>query len=223
MKLLCVPVICLVMLSAAGKCLAAGPSGDSVTLDFDDIAVFPKDYLDLTGSNYGGLTWGTSSNPGLKGNAGFWIVDDGSSDPYGNGLVNAWGASELTIGFPRLVSLQSTLAGAQGETDLQAAGIQFLGYRDGVVVWETGWYSDLVRHDPYLIDFSLPAIDTLLVRAARSNDAVAEGGHYGAYRLDDLRFAYVPEPASLLIVGLIVAALACKHRNALSGSWGQQC
>ncbi|QDU89249.1 hypothetical protein Pla175_26360 [Pirellulimonas nuda] len=198
MKYLPLALVIVLLSSAVGR--ASEPVSDqgSVLLDFDDLDV-KGDALALTGRAYGGLTWGVATVPGFKGNLGYWLIDDGSDDPYLQGLVNGWGASELRITFPGTVILRSTLAAAQGEAFLQSSAVRFHGYRGETLVGVTPWYSGLVRHEPYPIEFHLPPIDSLVVEAANSMDANENGGRYGAYRIDNLRYVVVPEPTSVAL------------------------
>jgi hypothetical protein len=188
---------------------------NTVVLDFDDIQVFPADSVPISGTNYHGLEWGTSTVPGFQGHAGFWLIDDGSDDPLGQGLVNGWAAPELEIKFPSRINLISTLASAQGTPNLSAPGIRIRGYRDGQLTMVSPWFTNLVRHQPNLFSINISQIDSIIVEAQSSSDAVAAGERWGAYRLDNFTFVSVPEPRSigLASVPVIIALFARAARR----------
>jgi hypothetical protein len=206
--LLCAVTVAFVVLGSEG--LAAIPR-DLIVLDFDDIQVFPADYVGISGTNYHGIGWPTSSQPGRDGNIGFWLIDDGSDDPEGQGLVNGFAAPDMVIEFPWSTKLIGTLAAAQG-TFGNTNAIRAHGYRDNLAVGSTPWFNNLIRHQPRWFDFNLPAVDLISIEVQPSASAAAEGELWGAFRLDNFTFQYVPEPHSGLLVCFGMISLLCNHR-----------
>jgi hypothetical protein len=186
---------------------------EPIVLTFDDIEVFPRDYIPISGTTYAGLEWGTNSAPGLNGITGFWLIDDDSPDPS-QGLVNAAGSHELSIRFPQKIDLQGMLVAAQGASHLSASGIRFHAYQDSRLIASTDWFRNLVRYQPEWLPIDLPRLDKLVIEADASAKAAEDGELWGAYRLDNFTYVQVPEPSTAaLALFALIAALNLRNRR----------
>lgn len=203
-------VLTMVTLGLCGVVSAATPP---IVLTFDDIQVFPRDYIPISGTNYAGFEWSTNSTPDQNhGGVGFWLIDNAGPNPTGQGLVNGFGSSELSISFPQLVEVQGMLAAGQGTPPFTASGIRFHGYLNSQPVADSDWFRNLVRYQPVWLPLNFPPIDKLIVEADASSNAVAEGKLWGAYRLDDFTYVPVPEPATLTATFALLPLLFLGHR-----------
>jgi hypothetical protein len=202
----------IIILMSAEKAVA---DPRNVVLDFEDITVFPADSIPISGTNYHGIEWGTSDEPGLNGNFGYWLIDDGEDEPMLQGLVNAWGAPELEIKFPTPIQLIGTFAAAQGSPDFSASGVRIHGFRNSELVAVTPWFRDLVRRQPTWFAVDFPIVDSLVIQADASIAAAMAGEKWGAYRLDNFTYIVVPEPFSFyqLTVGSIFLFISRRKRR----------
>jgi hypothetical protein len=200
-----------ILLTPAGETLAAAPQ-DLVVLDFDDIQVFPSDFVDINGTNYHEIGWLASKRPGRNGNTGHWLIDDGVDEPEGQGLVNSWGAPDMVIEFPYPTRLIGTLAMGQGSLSNTTA-IRVHGFNNSIQVGSTPWFDNLVRRQPQWFEIDLPAVDSISIEVRPSAHAVENGDFYGAFRLDNLTFQYVPEPYSAMLFCVGMASLINYHRR----------
>ena len=175
----------------------------AIIVDFDDL-----DYeFHITGSGYAGLTWDTG-NQGYQNNTGYWKVPKygGNSYPHStpHNAINTWGCTLLGIGFPTEVDVLGAYFAAQGYVTNWTTGVRVHGYRSGVEVATTPWFND-IDAQPDWFAMNLNGVDRIVIESV----PVKEGG--GWYGMDDL--TYIPEPATLLLLGLSGLALLRKSRR----------
>lgn len=130
---------------------------------------------------------GTDFNRRLRrGERGAWVTPSRASN---QGLaksgvqyvVNKWGDSRMGIGFAGEVDLEGVWVAGQGATTSWPEAIRVLGYRDGVLVSETEWWSHL-GDSPVAWPLGLEGVDRI------EFDLKPGATGAGWFALDDLTF-----------------------------------
>lgn len=184
--------------------LLAGQAS-AITLNFDDLGT---DAI-LTGTSYGGLAW-EQGNVGVYGRYGYWVVPTSEGrHPHSlpKVLANGFGSTLIGITFPGAVNMAGTYITGDGPVDVSASTVRVHGYRDGVLVQTTPWLSPSRETAAWFDMTSLTKVDRIVFEAP----PIWEGGAF--YNIDDLTFAYIPEPASLAILTLTGAGLLGRRRR----------
>lgn len=116
---------------------------------------------------------------------GYWTVPTRKSSYFPHSgqhyATNKWGDTRLGIGFGQTVTLEGAWVAGQGAPNGWAAGLQVVGYANGVEVGRTEWFED-VDDTPSWFAMGLAGVDRIEVLAR----PVANGA--GWYGLDDLTF-----------------------------------
>ncbi len=180
-------VLCIIIL------IVGFTSGAKATvLTFDDLQF---DY-DLSGSNYGGLTW-EMGNDGIDGNPGFWnlsvtqLLGHPFSPPHI--AINSRGSTLMGITFSELTDVEGAYFAGQGSPDNWTTGIRVHGYREGEEIATTDWFNNIDETpDWFATDFN--SVDRMVIECI----PVIQGG--GFYGMDNLTYsAAVPEPSSIIL------------------------
>ena len=129
-----------------------------------------------------------ASNPKARNGAqGTWVVPSErstferatSGDRY---VTNKWGDTLMGISFDGVVDVDGASFGGQGAgPGVWAAGVRFIGYRDGKIVAETD-FSDALTERPIWVDADFVGVDRIVIEAR----SVHEGA--GFFAMDDLTF-----------------------------------
>jgi hypothetical protein len=179
------------------------PDASAVVLTFDDL---PDRYI-LSGSSYAGITWEVG-NVGLGPVPGVWaavVADHPHSAPVA--LVNTGGATLIGIGFPSPVDVSGAYFAVQGNVGAWwATSVRVHGFSNGEEV-STPWLTPISSNTAWLDMSLLRNVDRILIESVPGSQDNA-----GAYALDDLTFTYIPEPASLSLLGLGGVMLRRRHR-----------
>ena len=174
-------------------------------VNFDDLA---PGYV-LSGSNYAGLTW-ESGNNGYNDNQGSWVTQS-SSDitfPYSEPIdaINYWGCTLLGIDFPTQVDVSGAYFAGQGSQNAWTNEVRVHGYRNGIEVATTDWFTDIDSH-PDWFAMNLTQVDRIVIESNPVNNG---GGWYG---MDNLTYN-VPEPATMSLLGLGALSLIRRRKVA---------
>lgn len=177
-----------------------------VVLNFDDLAGL----VNVTNSSYAQLTW-EQGNLGLSNLNGAWFSSDGSgifNYPHSGirNLINAQAATLMGIGFPSLVEVHGAYFSGQGNF-AATTSIRAHGFLSGLEVGATAWLTPITTTPQWLDMTGLSNVDRIVIESAPVFENV------GAYGMDDLTFTYVPEPASLTMLGLAGAGLLSRRRR----------
>jgi hypothetical protein len=183
--------------------LATARPAAAVVVSFDDLT----SGLDLTGSGYAGLTWEVG-NAGLGGHVGYWVAASSqSTHPHSAPLVvtNAWGCTEIGIGFPSTVDVHGAYIAAQGDPISWTPSLTVEGYLGSELVGTTTPFTN-VGAAPVWFDMNLSNVDRIVFQSVPV--------HVGAgwFGMDDLTFTYIPEPASLPLLGLLGVCFLRRRR-----------
>jgi hypothetical protein len=157
--------------------------------------------VNLTGSNYAGLTW----EPGLSGggynsNTGEWATPtETSSNPIGSrNVINYWGALSLGISFDSTVDVNGAYFAMQGSSGNSTTGVRAHGYLNGVETSVTNWFTDIDATNSWF-DMNLTNVDRVVIES----QAVINGG--GWYGMDNFTYneavSAVPVPAAVWLFG----------------------
>lgn len=205
MRLRLLVLLCIGLLCIAGSSFAT-------LLDFENLT--PKD--DISGTYYEDLYW-EYGNAGYLNVTGSWLCPQSSSsgDFYhcpnsgSRNLINSWGCTEIGIQFLADVDVFGAYFAGQGYIETWAEAVRVSGYRDGEMVGQTNWFTDIDQH-PDWFAINLTNVDRIVIEAKPTY-----GYTYGWYGLDDLTFKVIPEPATLILLSLGGLAL-CRKRTARS-------
>ena len=171
-------------------------------LDFDDL---PYQY-NLTANGYAGLVWG-NGNGGYNGNIGFWEISQPLSNGYPHSLpsdvMNAWGCTQIGIGFPSPVNMGGVYVAGQSNGPY-TTGIRVHAYMSGQTVAVTDWFTNISTIPAWFDMSALVNVDRIVF------ESVPVYQNTGIYGLDDLTFTYVPEPAGLAALSFAAAALLAR-------------
>lgn len=115
-----------------------------------------------------------------------------SGDYY---VINNWGDLRMGIGFPEVVDVHGVWVVGQMDQAVWPAAIRAIGYRAGLEVERTNWFTDFAA-DPTWFAMDLCDIDRLVIVGEPSR-AVPDAGWYG---IDDLTYTPLSEDAPGLIV-----------------------
>ncbi|MDO8585417.1 MAG: PEP-CTERM sorting domain-containing protein [Armatimonadota bacterium] len=181
--------------------LSEGPSL-GVVVDFEEV---PGNVL--TGTDYAGLVW-ELGNAGALGNQGYWLVSASGYPHSGHYYVmNAYGSTLMGIGFPIVVNVTGAYFAAQGAPIGWTTGLRVHGYRSGLEVGVTDWFTDIDTQSDWFA-IGLNNVDRIVVESV----PVLEGG--GIYAMDDFTYEPVPEPSSIitLVFGIASAAGLLRRR-----------
>jgi hypothetical protein len=175
---------------ASGVCRAS-----AVVVSFDDLT----SGLDLTGSGYAGLTW-VVGNAGVSSNIGYWRTPLEQKNNYPHSpprnVINAWGCTEIGIGFPSAVAVEGAYIAAQGDPIAWTPSLTVRGYLGGQFVASTSAFTT-IGTSPAWFNMDFVGVDRIVFETV----PVWFGG--GGFGMDDLTFTYVPEPAGLPAIGLL--------------------
>ena len=129
-----------------------------------------------------------ASNPKARNGAhGTWVVPSEratferatSGEQY---VTNKWGDTLMGISFNGVVDVDGASFGGQGGgPGVWAAGVRFIGYRDGRVVGETD-FSEALHERSIWVDANLKGVDRIVIESL----PVHEGA--GFFTMDDLTF-----------------------------------
>jgi hypothetical protein len=180
---------------------ASANAGSPTVVNFDDLYVDPDYGTTLSGTNYAGLTWEFGSDVG--GNAGEWEIPPEGFDIYPHSgpysIINGWGASLMGITFPTTVDVSGAyFAGAIME-DLWTSSVRVHGYLSGAEVSVTDWFTD-IDTTPDWFAINLSGVDRIVAESIpiprQSYPAISW------YSMDDLTYTVVPEPGTIMLLGL---------------------
>ncbi|MEW6199874.1 MAG: hypothetical protein AB1601_14575 [Planctomycetota bacterium] len=120
------------------------------------------------------------------GEHGAWMVPSvrATTFPHSgrHNAVNKWGDTRMGIGFPQPVTVHGAYFAGQAGEGVWTPGVRVAGYRDGQLVGQTGWLSQIGR-EPRWLEMNLAGVDRIEVVAV---PAYLGGGWYG---MDDLTYA----------------------------------
>ncbi|MDO8586012.1 MAG: PEP-CTERM sorting domain-containing protein [Armatimonadota bacterium] len=190
-------VLIFELMSAAGPTLA-------VVVNFDDL----PNHTVLTGTGYAGLLW-EPGNTGFYGNQGYWLAGElGYPHSTPNFVMNAWGSTQIGIGFRGLVNVNGAYFAGQGNPSAWTTGVRVHGYRFGSEVALTDWFTE-IDSDSDWFAMNLNSVDRIVIESV----PVSEDG--GTYSMDDFTYEPVPEPSSLaaLALGLLPLSAALARRR----------
>lgn len=187
-------VVIIFLLLSSSRALAI----DVVT--FDDL---PANFI-LTGTSYAGLTWETG-NQGDSGQQGVWaaVGDFPHSSP--RAVANTAGSTLIGIAFPSQVNMSGAYFALQG--NLGATQVRASGYLNGQLINTTGWTATLTQTPVWLDMSTLSHVNRVIV------ESLPVITNAGPYCMDDLTFTYIPEPASLAMIGTAGAAFLGRRRR----------
>jgi len=121
---------------------------------------------------------------------GVWIVPSrgATTFPHSNqhNAVNKWGDTRMGIGFPRPVDVQGAYFAGQAGKGAWTSGIRVVGYHNGQLVQETGWFTE-IGAEPRWLAMSLHDVDRIEIMSV----PVLNGG--GWYGMDDLTYTVTAE------------------------------
>ena len=106
-------------------------------------------------------------------------------------VVNKYGATDMGVGFPTVMDVHGAYFAGQGGRGVWATAIRVYGYRDGVEVAATDWFTDLGA-EPAWFPMNLTGVDCITIEAA----PVYGGAAW--YAMDD--FTFSPSGADYQIV-----------------------
>jgi len=190
-----------------GVCLVLSATAVHATVvNFDDL----QPWLNLTGSGYAGLTWGTSTDHAYPGQTSYWATTSEDSFPtysephsYPVYVYPGYGGDNLWFSFPSPVTFNGAWFASVPTVQLNAAHRVRL--RD-----DLGNTSDWLElsETPQYLSASFLGTTTVFVERA---DGESEPGFDGAkwYTMDDITYnesSAVPEPSSLSLLAACVAA-----------------
>lgn len=158
---------------------------------------------------------GEMLNPKARNGAhGQWVIPSRgatcrpcSGDHY---AMNKWGDTRMGIGFGELVDLHGAYIGGQSGPGVWTTAIRVVGYRDGLEVGDTGWYSQIGETLEWF-DMDLRGVDRVVFEGV----PVINGA--GWFAMDDL--TYTPqrpngEQADMILIDFEDA----NYRQNLTGS-----
>ncbi len=97
-------------------------------------------------------------------------------------LVNKYGDTRMGITFPDLVDLKGAYFSGQENQAIWAKGIRIHGYRSGVEVVKTTWFTEITA-DPTWFAMKFEAVDRIVIEAKPAMNGA------GFYAIDDLTFS----------------------------------
>lgn len=173
-----------------------------VTITFDDIST---DSLGLIPDGYQGLQW-----------MSFWFMD-GTSQPVGSGFQTGAVSGVYTAfnGFGAMASLQNGVFDFES-VYLTGAWNDLLNVTVRGLLNTTELYSQTVVVDttgPTLFTFNFLGVNQVEFTSSGGVNA-GVGGSGPQFAMDDFTFVLVPEPGSLLLLGLGLVGLAVARRRA---------
>ena len=177
-------------------------------LNFDN---YPTAFHSLYGTGYGRLTW-ELGNAGTGGNIGVWAISSGfgsypNSPP--NDVINAYGCTQIGIGFPAPVNVSGAYIAVQGNMEQSwATGLQVHGYRAGELVADTDPLTSITTTPTWYDMGKLAGVDRIVFESTPGYNGV------GIFGMDDLTFTPNPEPAGLAAIGFVGASLLARRRRA---------
>ena len=120
-----------------------------------------------------------------NGSQGSWMVPSASTLQSAHSgesyITNKWGDTRMGIGFGRVVDLEGAWIAGQTAPSVWARRLRAVGYRDGVEVAASDWFTDIdAEHSWFAI--GLEGVDRVVFEA----DARVAGGAW--YGLDDLTY-----------------------------------
>ena len=120
------------------------------------------------------------------GEQGEWVVPSLRDTFYPNSgkhyVMNKWGDTRLGIGFPELVDVHGAFFAGQAAKGAWTTGVRVIGYRDGTVVRETPWFTDIDK-SPTWFPMGLRGVNRIVIES----QPVVNGG--GWYAMDDLTYS----------------------------------
>lgn len=175
-------------------------TAQGVVLNFDDLA----DRYILTGSNYAGLNWETGA-PAIDGLNGVWGVGGSYTHSGARSIINSGGTPLIGITFPSPVDVSGAYFAKQGNV-VPTNAVRVHEFLNGTEIGVTTWFS--ISSIPTWLDMHLSnQVDRIVV------ESEPVSSNAGAYNLDDLTFTYIPEPASMTMLGLAGAGLLARRRR----------
>ena len=132
-----------------------------------------------------------------RGQPGIWVVPSRRATTSPNSgehnVVNKWGDPRMGIGFPGLVDVDGAYFAGQSGEGVWTTGVRVLGYRDGVIVQETDWFTE-IGAKPAWFEMALRGVDRIEIEAM----PVQNGA--GWYGMDDLTYSFAGNPGAAVVV-----------------------
>ena len=190
---------------------------DAAVNNFDNLS----STTDLTGTGYGGLTWGTSTDDSIPGYTGFWRVNGnlGYSTPHSpsNYVLNVVGANNLWFEFPSPVTFYGAwFTRSCADYDYNAAQVRL---RDDDEA--SGWL--ILSDTPQFLSANFKNSTTIWVERSGGvgGASIFPYGNARWFTMDDITYeaSSVPEPALVVLLGCGLIGLLGFSRRVFSYSW----
>jgi hypothetical protein len=190
---------------------SVGPIRSQTVVTFDDL--YDNGFGTLITNAYQGLTW---SNFGVVNSLLLSNSTSGHPFGYGYGMVSASNVAFNYAGNPAEIDalgtkfdlLSTYLTGAFNSN----LNIEVQGFRGGTLLYDTTVVASATS--PTLFTFDYMDIDRLYFNAFGGEPAFG-GPSESNFAMDNMTIEFIPEPSSLLLLGLGLSALALSHRVAL--------
>ena len=161
-----------------------------------------------------GPDW-VANNRGRNGAQGVWAVPSLGATYHPNSgqryITNKWGDTSMGIGFGGVVDVEGVYVAGQAARGAWTTGLRVIGYRGGVEIGRTGWFTD-IDAEPSYFSIDLGDVDRIVFEST----PVLNGG--GWYALDDLAFARAATESEETSAMIVLDFEDCRPRQVLTGT-----